>query len=79
MTEQATSLRELTSRKLDLNRVTARLIEAIMDGYEAFASTNIRATFEDLWPTLDALKGKFITAEYRDQTIEGTASGPEDP
>lgn len=73
--QSAVSLRELAGRKLDLNRTTALLIEAIYTGYETFLSGNIRDSFEDLWPELDVLKGKFVEAKSRDRTVEGTASG----
>ncbi|MDA0347995.1 MAG: biotin--[acetyl-CoA-carboxylase] ligase [Verrucomicrobia bacterium] len=71
----ATSLRELTGRKLDLNKTAALLIEAIYSGYESFIAGNIRETFETMWPEFDILKGKSIEVETRDGILEGIASG----
>lgn len=71
----ATSLRELTDRKLDLNKTAALLIEAIHSGYVAFLGADIRNKFEDMWPQFDILKGRHIEAETRDGILEGMATG----
>lgn len=73
--QTATSLRELSGEKQDLNSIAALLIEAIDSGYRAFLAGNIRATFEDMWPEFDILKGQSIEAETRDGKVEGIASG----
>lgn len=74
----ASSLRELTGREQDLNRIAALLIEAIYTGYQAFLAGNIRATFEDMWPDFDILKGQLIQAETRNGNIQGVAQGLDD-
>jgi BirA family transcriptional regulator, biotin operon repressor / biotin---[acetyl-CoA-carboxylase] ligase len=75
LTKKATSLRELTGQKLDLNKTAALLIEAIYKGYQSFIDGNIRETFETMWPEFDILKGKSIEVETRDGILEGIASG----
>jgi BirA family transcriptional regulator, biotin operon repressor / biotin---[acetyl-CoA-carboxylase] ligase len=73
--QSATSLREITGERHDLNRTTALLIEAIFKGYRSFLEGNIRETFESMWPAFDILKGKTIEVETRSGFIEGIASG----
>ena len=78
LVQTATSLRELTGEDQDLNRIAALLIEAIYTGYQAFLAGNIRATFEDMWPEFDILKGQLIEAETRNGKLQGVAQGLDD-
>ena len=59
----ATSLREILGHSVDLNRANARLIRSVWSAYGAFSTGSIHRPFEDLWPNLDVLQGKLVTAE----------------
>ncbi len=74
----ATSLREITGHSLDLNRANARLIKSVWSAYGPFATGSVRRPFEDLWPGLDALRGKSIRAEMGGVVYSGIASGLDD-
>ncbi len=76
--DSATSLREIIGQSLDLNRANARLIESVWSAYGHFAAGSIRRPFEDLWPGLDALRGRSIRAEMGGEVYSGIASGLDD-
>lgn len=74
----ATSLREILGHSVDLNRANARLIRSVWSAYKPFSTGSIRRPFEELWPNLDVLQGKFVTAEKGGETVSGIASGLDD-
>ena len=74
----AISLREIIGQSLDLNRANSRLIRSVWSAYGTFAAGSIRRSFEDLWPSLDVLQGRPITAEMRGVAVSGIASGLDD-
>jgi len=74
----AISLREIIGQSLDLNRANSRLIRSVWSAYGTFAAGSIRRPFEDLWPGLDVLRGRSITAETGEETVSGIASGLDD-
>ena len=71
----ATSLYAINGEAVPLNKVAARVLQAINDAYEACIHNRTTETLPEAWTPLSALDGKTVTAFQGDKEISGIASG----
>ena len=60
---------------MPINKVAARVLQAINDAYEACIHNKTTEKLPEAWAPLSSLNGKPVTALQGDQEISGIASG----
>jgi len=71
----ATSLYAIHGATVPLNKITARVLQAINQAYETCIHNKTTETLPDAWSPLSSLDGKPVTALQGDQEISGIANG----
>jgi BirA family biotin operon repressor/biotin-[acetyl-CoA-carboxylase] ligase len=71
----ATSLYAINGEELPINKVAARVLQAINQAYEACIHNKTTETLPEAWEPLSSLNGKPVTALQGDKEISGIASG----
>ena len=71
----ATSLYAIHGHELPINKVAARVLQAIHQAYEACIHNKTTEALADAWAPLSSLSGKQVTAFQGDKAISGIASG----
>ena len=71
----ATSLYAINGEEVPINKVTARVLEAIHEAYEACIHNQTTESLPEAWAPLSALDGKTVTALQGDTEISGVANG----
>lgn len=72
---KATSLAACTGRTVDLNRLTAAIVNRVLSAYEKFVGGRHKDAFADLWNRYDLLRGKTVTLVHGTRRVSGTAGG----
>ena len=71
------SLFEITKTYQDRNRLSAALIDTLMDDLDLFSNEGLTA-FMKAWKQRDYLKGRFVTLQLGQQKQEGVCQGVDD-
>jgi BirA family biotin operon repressor/biotin-[acetyl-CoA-carboxylase] ligase len=71
----ATSLYAINGEELPINKIAARVLQAINEAYEACIQNQTTEALPEAWAPLNSLHGKPVTALQGDQEITGIASG----
>ena len=71
----ANSLYAIHGEEVPINKVAARVLQAINNAYEACIHNKTTETLPEAWTPLSSLNGKPVTALQGDQAISGIASG----
>lgn len=71
----ATSLYAINGEEVPINKVAARVLQAINEAYEACIHSKTTETLPEAWAPLSSLNGKPVTALQGDKEISGIASG----
>lgn len=73
--QSATSLRQETGQRQDVNRVTAAIAGRIMIAYQQFLDGEHRTLLKERWAKYDTLYGQTVSLNQGDARISGTAKG----
>ena len=71
----ANSLYAIHGEEVPINKVAARVLQAINNAYEACIHNKTTETLPEAWTPLSSLNGKPVTGLQGDQAISGIASG----
>ena len=71
----ATSLYAINGEEVPINKVTARVLQAIHEAYEACIHNQTTESLPEAWAPLSSLDGKPVTALQGDTEISGIANG----
>ncbi|CAA6676386.1 MULTISPECIES: biotin--[acetyl-CoA-carboxylase] ligase [unclassified Lentimonas] len=71
----ATSLYAINGQEVPINKVAARVLQAVNEAYEACIHDKTTETLPEAWTPLSSLNGKPVTALQGGKEISGIASG----
>ncbi|HCR29102.1 MAG TPA: biotin--[acetyl-CoA-carboxylase] ligase [Opitutae bacterium] len=71
----ATSIRQATGKRADLNRFTAILAGRVYQAYDQFISDAYRSSLKEMWADYDLLQDRKISLIHGKSRISGTARG----
>lgn len=74
ITSSWTSLRKVTGNYIDRNRLSAQLLDDLLDNINTFATIGM-VPFSKLWKRYDYLCGKYVTVSHINGKISGTVRG----
>lgn len=73
--EIATSLRQASGARQDINRLSAAIAGRVMMAYQQFIDDQHRSLLKQKWKNYDILQGKTVSLLQGDSRISGTATG----
>ncbi len=75
---RTTSISDALGHKVDINRLTAVLINRILTAYKQFIGNDFTDSFSNMWEQFDLLRGKQISLLQGKTRFQGIASGIDD-
>lgn len=72
---RTTSLRQISGKPRDPNRVAAGLLDGLGRAFRAYLDGNFERVFAREWPERDILRGKCVEVDFMGERIEGMAEG----